>query len=157
MLAQFDTMSRKVGVNMAFENPSREQIADILRSAGNIAVVGLSDKPERTSHMVAGAMKERGYRIIPVNPGASEILGEKSYPTLKDIPEPVDIVNVFRRSEYCADVAREAVEIGAKVLWLQQGIVSEEAAAIAQEHGLTVIMDRCIKVEDAIALAGDKS
>ncbi|MBX4149855.1 CoA-binding protein [Paenibacillus sp. LC231] len=139
---------------MAFENPTREEIADILRNAGNIAVVGLSDRPDRTSHMVSAAMQMRGYRIIPVNPGATEILGEKSYPSLKDIPEPIHIVNVFRRSEYCADVAREAAEIGAKVLWLQQGIISEEAAAIAEKSGMIAIMDRCIKVEDSIALGG---
>ncbi|KKO52197.1 CoA-binding protein [Paenibacillus sp. DMB20] len=139
---------------MAFENPTREQIADILRNAGNIAVVGLSEKTDRTSYMVAQAMQKRGYRIIPVNPNADEILGEKCYPSLKSIPEPVGIVNVFRRSEYCADVAREAAEIGAKVLWLQQGIISEEAASIAERHGMTAIMDRCIKVEDSIALGG---
>ena len=139
---------------MAFENPTREEIADILRNAGNIAVVGLSDRPDRTSHMVSAAMQQRGYRIIPVNPGATEILGEKSYPSLKDIPEPIHIVNVFRRSEYCADVAREAAEIGAKVLWLQQGIISEEAAAIAESSGMIAIMDRCIKVEDSLALGG---
>ncbi|MGY5342528.1 CoA-binding protein [Paenibacillus glucanolyticus] len=139
---------------MAFENPTREEIADILRNAGNIAVVGLSDRPDRTSYMVSAAMQMRGYRIIPVNPGAAEILGEKSYPSLKDIPEPVHIVNVFRRSEYCAEVAREAAEIGAKVLWLQQGIISEEAAAIAESSGMIAIMDRCIKVEDSIALGG---
>lgn len=135
---------------MAFENPTRDQIGDILRNAGNIAVVGLSDRTDRTSHMVARAMQSRGYRIIPVNPQAEEILGETCYPSLKDIPEPVDIVNVFRRSEYCADVAREAAEIGAHVLWLQQGIVSEEAAEIAKQNGMIAIMDRCIKVEDAI-------
>lgn len=139
---------------MAFENPSREEIADLLRNAGNIAVVGLSDRPDRTSYMVSAAMQSRGYRIIPVNPGATEILGEKCYPSLRDIPEPVDIVNVFRRSEYCADVAREAAEIGAKVLWLQQGIISEEAADIAEDAGMIAIMDRCIKVEDSIALGG---
>lgn len=139
---------------MAFENPTREEIADILRNAGNIAVVGLSDRPDRTSHMVSAAMQQRGYRIIPVNPGAAEILGEKSYPSLKDISEPIHIVNVFRRSEYCADVAREAAEIGAKVLWLQQGIISEDAAAIAESSGMIAIMDRCIKVEDSIALGG---
>lgn len=139
---------------MAFENPTREEIADILRNAGNIAVVGLSDRPDRTSHMVSAAMQMRGYRIIPVNPGATEILGEKSYPSLKDIPEPVHIVNVFRRSEYCAEVAREAAEIGAKVLWLQQGIINEEAAAIAKSSGMIAIMDRCIKVEDSILLGG---
>jgi predicted CoA-binding protein len=136
---------------MAFENPSREAIKAILQKAGNIAVVGLSDKPDRTSHMVAAAMQARGYRIIPVNPNVSgTILGETCYPSLTAIPEPVDIVNVFRRSEDTPPVAREAVEIGANVLWLQQGIISEEAAAIAAEGGLTVIMDRCIKVEDAI-------
>lgn len=136
---------------MAFENPSRERIREILQEAGNIAVVGLSDKPERTSHMVSAAMQQRGYRIIPVNPTVEgDILGEKCYPSLKDVPEPVDIVNVFRRSELTPPIAREAVEIGAKVLWLQQGIVSEEAARIASEGGLEVIMDRCIKVEDAV-------
>ena len=136
---------------MAFENPPRETIKTILQEAGNIAVVGLSDKPDRTSHMVAAAMQARGYRIIPVNPNVSgTILGETCYPSLKAIPEPVDIVNVFRKSEDTPPVAREAVEIGAKVLWLQQGIINEEAAAIAAEGGLTVIMDRCIKVEDAI-------
>ncbi|WP_422660454.1 CoA-binding protein [Paenibacillus sp. EC2-1] len=137
---------------MAFENPTREQIADILRNAGNIAVVGLSDRTDRTSYMVAQAMQNRGYRIIPVNPKATEILGEKCYSSLKDIPEAVSIVNVFRRSEYCAEVAEEAAAIGAKVLWLQQGIISDEAAAIAEAHGMIAIMDRCIKVEDSIAL-----
>lgn len=137
---------------MAFENPTRDEIKVILEQAGNIAVVGLSDKPDRTSYMIAEAMQNRGYRIIPVNPNAAgkHILGETCYASLKEIPEPVDIVNVFRRSEYCADVAREAAEIHANVLWLQLGIVSDEAAAIAQENGLRVIMDRCIKVEEAV-------
>jgi predicted CoA-binding protein len=135
---------------MPFENPTRERIKSILESARNIAVVGLSDNPERTSHMVAQAMQQRGYRIIPVNPNADTILGEKSYVSLSEIPEPVDIVNVFRRSEHTPPVAEEAVKIGAKVLWLQLGIASDEAARIAQEGGLEVIMDRCIKVEDAV-------
>lgn len=136
---------------MAFENPSRDRIKQILQEAGNIAVVGLSDKPDRTSHMVSAAMQGRGYRIIPVNPNVQgEVLGETCYPSLKDIPEPVDIVNMFRRSEDTPPIARQAVEIGAKVLWLQQGIISEEAARIAAEGGLEVIMDRCIKVEDAV-------
>lgn len=138
---------------MAFENPDREQIKEILEQAGNIAVVGLSDKSDRTSYMVAAAMQQKGYRIIPVNPSVQgEILGEKVYASLSDIPEPIDIVNVFRRSEHTPEVAREAVQIGAKVLWLQQGIVSEEAGSIAAEGGLIVIMDRCIKVEDSILL-----
>lgn len=137
---------------MSFENPTRDEIKKILENAGNIAVVGLSDKTDRTSFMVAQAMQSRGYRIIPVNPAAEgkQILGENCYASLKDIPEPVDIVNVFRRSEYCADVAREAAEIKANVLWLQLGIVNDEAAAIAEESGMRVIMDRCIKVEEAV-------
>jgi uncharacterized protein len=135
---------------MEFANPSRERIKDILKHAGNIAVVGLSDNPEKTSHMVAKAMQDRGYRIIPVNPNASQILGEVCYPSLKDIPEPIDIVNVFRRSEHTPPVASEAVEVGAKVFWLQQGIYNGEAAQICLDAGLEVIMDRCIKVEDAV-------
>lgn len=138
---------------MAFENPSREEIKEILEHAGNIAVVGLSDKTDRTSYMVAQAMQSNGYRIIPVNPAVNgQILGEQVYATLADVPEPIDIVNVFRRSEYTPEVAREAVAANAKVLWLQQGIISEEAAQIAEEGGLKVIMDRCIKVEDSILL-----
>ncbi|MCV9948195.1 CoA-binding protein [Paenibacillus sp. BT-177] len=140
---------------MAFENPSREEIKNILEQVGNIAVVGLSDKSDRTSYMVSYAMQKRGYRIIPVNPTAAgqTILGETCYASLAEVPEPVELVNVFRRSEYCAEVAREAAAIGAKILWLQQGIISQEAADIAQEHGMTVIMDRCIKVEDSVTQA----
>jgi predicted CoA-binding protein len=135
---------------MTFENPPREHIKEILANVGNIAVVGLSDKPDRTSYMVAAAMQSRGYRIIPVNPNATEILGETCYASLSDIPEPVDIVNVFRRADQVVPVAEEAVKIKAKVFWLQLEIVNEEAARIASEAGLEVIMDRCIKVEDAI-------
>ncbi|UJF35238.1 CoA-binding protein [Paenibacillus hexagrammi] len=135
---------------MAFENPSREHIKELLASAQNIAVVGLSDNPDRTSHMVAAAMQSRGYRIIPVNPNASTILGETCYPSLSDIPEPVDIVNVFRRADQVVPIAQEAVDIKAKVFWLQLDIVNEEAARIATDAGLEAIMDRCIKVEDAI-------
>ncbi|WP_058301736.1 CoA-binding protein [Gorillibacterium timonense] len=135
---------------MSFENPSRETIKKLLEEAGNIAVVGLSDKPDRTSYMVAHAMQSRGYRIIPVNPAADSILGETCYPSLLDIPEPVSIVNVFRRSDQVVPIAEQAVKIGAKVFWLQQGIVNEEAARICEENGIVVIMDRCIKVEEAV-------
>jgi predicted CoA-binding protein len=135
---------------MTFENPSRESIKQILEEATNIAVVGLSDKPDRTSYMVAEAMQLRGYKIIPVNPNADRILGETCYPSLSAIPEKVHIVNVFRRSETVVPVAEEAVAIGAKVFWLQQGIMNDEAADIASAGGLKVIMDRCIKVEDAV-------
>jgi len=133
-----------------FENPSRERIKVILEDAGNVAVVGLSDNPEKTSHMVAAALQARGYRIIPVNPNAETILGERSYKTLSDIPEPVHIVDVFRRPEFVEPIAEEAVKIGAKVFWLQSGIINEQAAQIAADGGLEVIMDRCIKVEDAV-------
>ncbi|PZE22564.1 CoA-binding protein [Paenibacillus xerothermodurans] len=141
---------------MAFENPSRDRIKEILHSSRNVAVVGLSDKPDRISYMVSEAMQKKGYRIIPVNPNAEQILGEACYASLSDIPEPVDIVNVFRRSEYVLPVAEEAVKIKAKVFWLQQGIYSEEAADVAKAGGLEVIMDRCIKVEDSILLPGGK-
>ena len=137
---------------MAFENPSRDRIKDILKGAGNIAVVGLSDNPDRDSHMVSAAMQARGYRIIPVNPNAKEILGEVCYASLSDITDPVDIVNVFRRSEHVFPFAEEAVKIKAKVLWLQQGIINNEAAEYAASHGLVVIQDRCIKVEEALLM-----
>lgn len=142
---------------MAFENPSRERIKEILSASNQVAVVGLSDKPDRVSYMVAEAMQKKGYRIIPVNPMVEgTILGETCYASLSDIPGPVDIVNVFRRSEQTVPVAEEAVKIKAKVLWLQLGIHNGEAASIAEAGGLEVIMDRCIKVEDSILLPGGK-
>lgn len=141
---------------MPYEHPSRDEIKEILRNSATIAVVGLSDDPSKVSHMVSEAMQRKGYRIIPVNPKASEILGEQAYASLKDVPVPVDIVNVFRRPEHTPPIAREAVEIGAKTLWLQLGILNEEAGAIAAEGGLDVVMDRCIKVEDSILLPHGK-
>lgn len=141
---------------MAFENPSREEIKSLLSQTKVIAVVGLSDKQERTSYMVSEAMKKKGYTIVPVNPKATEILGETCYPSLSDIPFPIDLVNVFRRSEYTVEVAEEAVKVGAKALWLQLGVFNQEAADIAIEGGLTVVMDRCIKVEDSILLPHGK-
>ncbi|MGO4373156.1 CoA-binding protein [Paenibacillus sp. 2TAB19] len=141
---------------MAYQHPSREEIKSILKGSTTIAVVGLSDKPDRVSYMVSEAMQAKGYTIIPVNPNAESILGQKSYASLKEIPVPVDIVNVFRRSEHTPPVAEEAVAIGAKTLWLQLGIASEEAASIAEAGGLNVIMDRCIKVEDSILLPDGK-
>ncbi len=142
---------------MAYEHPSREEIKAILEASVTIAVVGLSDKPDRTSYMVSEAMQQKGYRIVPVNPNATEILGESCYPALKDIPHKIDIVNVFRRSEHCPEVAEEAAAVGAKTLWLQLGVFSEEAAAIAERAGMNVIMDRCIKVEDSILLPEGKT
>lgn len=142
---------------MKFENPTREQIKQILLDAKTIAVVGLSDNPSRISHMVSQAMQNKGYRIIPVNPNAKHVLGETCYPSLRDVPEPIDIVNVFRRSEYVVPIAEEAVLVGASVFWLQQGIINEEAADLAVRGGLTVVMDRCIKVEDSILLPHGKA
>lgn len=137
---------------MGFENPTREAIKQILENTKVIAVVGLSDNPDRTSYMVSEAMQNKGYRIIPVNPNAEQILCEKCYAALADIPEKIDIVNVFRRSEFIVPIAEEAIQVKAKVLWLQLGVYNEEAASLASNQGITVIMDRCIKVEDSILL-----
>lgn len=137
------------------ENPSLQEMGDILKKAKRIAVVGLSDKPERTSYQVTKAMQEAGYEIIPVNPNVDEVLGEKAVASLKDIEGHVDIVNIFRRSEFLPELAREFVEIDADVFWAQQGLVNEEAYEFLKEHGKTVIMDRCIKVIHS--LTADKS
>lgn len=136
-----------------FTNPPAEVRKKLLTEAKNIAVVGLSDKPERTSYLIAQAMQQAGYRIFPVNPMLkTDVLGEKPYASLKEIDEPIDIVNVFRRSEFVLPIAEEAVEIGAKALWLQQGVYHEQAADYAIKHGLTVVMDLCIKVDHAIQM-----
>ena len=119
----------------------------LLKETKVIAVVGLSDKPSRPSYDVARYMQQAGYRIIPVNPQCSEILGEICYPNLESIPEKVDMVNVFRKPEDCLNIAKDAVKIGAKSLWLQLGIINQEAADYAKNHGLIVVMDRCIKVD----------
>jgi predicted CoA-binding protein len=132
------------------ENPSRQEIRDLLDRSRTVAVVGLSDRPYRTSHAIAEALQGFGYRIFPVNPNLkAPVLGERPYERVADIPTPVDVVDVFRRSEKVMPVAEDAVAAGAKVLWLQSGVINEEAAAYATEHGLTVVMDRCIKVDRA--------
>lgn len=138
---------------MTIENPSREEIKDILQKAKVIAVVGLSSNPDRTSYQVSAAMQKAGYEIIPVNPTIDEALGVKAVASLKDIEGHIDIVNVFRRSEQLFDVAKEFAEIDADVFWAQQGLVNEEAYRYLKEKGYTVIMDRCIKVEHAITRA----
>jgi len=121
--------------------------AEILNSSKTIAVVGLSPKPDRPSYRVASYLKEQGYRIIPVNTYASEILGETCYPDLRSIPEQVDVVDIFRRSERVPAVVEEAIEIGAKAVWMQEGVINEEAAAQAMEAGLLVVMDKCMLKE----------
>lgn len=136
---------------MGFQNPSNEERKEMLMNAKTIAVVGLSDNPEKSSYMVTKAMQDKGYKIIPVNPAVIEVLGEKAVASLTDIKEPVDIINVFRRSEKILPVAEEAVQYGkSKVFWLQQGIYNEEAAKLCEENGITVVMDQCIKVDHAI-------
>jgi hypothetical protein len=120
------------------------QIEVILRSYRTIAVVGLSNRRFRPSYGVAEYMQKAGYRIIPVNPRESQVLGEKCYPDLNSIPEPVDIVDIFRRSEFVPEIVEAAIRKGAKVIWMQEDVVHEEAAKRAEEAGLTVIMDRCI-------------
>ncbi len=109
-----------------------------------IAIVGMSPKPERPSHYVAIYLREQGYEIIPVNPGQTEIAGETCYPSLKDIPKPVDVVDVFRRPEHVLPIAEAAIEIGAKALWLQDGVINEEAAQLAEDAGMLVVMNNCM-------------
>jgi len=128
-------------------SPDERQLRALLGDSRTIAVVGLSSKPWRHSHRVASYLQAAGYRIIPVNPKETEVLGEPAYPTLTDVPEPVDVVDVFRRAETTPEIARQAVQIGAKALWLQSGIVNEEAGRIAGEAGLSVIMGLCMMVE----------
>src|ERR1700680_4100688 len=122
-------------------------IPDLLRSSQVIAVVGLSSKRYRPSYGVAEYMQREGYRIIPVNPNEKEVLGQKAYARLEDIPERVDIVDIFRRSEFVASVVKSAIQIGACAVWMREGVPDEIAAATARAAGLTVVMDRCILKE----------
>ena len=117
---------------------------DILRNARTIAVVGLSNKRYRPSYGVAEYMQRAGYRIIPVNPYEKEVLGEKCYPSLEAVPGPVDIVDIFRRAEFVPDIVAAAIKIGAHAIWMQEGVIHEEAANTARAAGLPVVMDRCI-------------
>jgi len=122
-------------------------IAELLANARVIAVVGLSSKKHRPSYGVSEYMQRAGYRIIPVNPNEESVLGEKAYPSLETIPERVDIVNIFRRPEFVPEIVEQAIRIGAQAIWMQEGVVHEEAAERARQAGLTVVMDRCILKE----------
>ena len=124
-----------------------DPIAEILKSSKTIAVVGLSNRKFRPSYGVAEYLKSAGYRIIPVNPNETEILGEKCYARLEDIPEKVDIVDVFRRSEFVPEIVDAAIRIGARAIWMQEGVEDEPSAARARSAGLFVVMDRCIVKE----------
>lgn len=126
----------------------------ILQQNRVIAVVGLSANWYRPSYFAAKYLQEHGYRIIPVNPRYEEILGEKCYPTLRDIPEPVDVVQIFQRADQVLPFGADAIDIGAKVVWMQLGIVNEEAAERARQAGLDVVMDRCMKIEHARLFGG---
>lgn len=129
---------------MAFSNPSDDTLRDLLLRVKTIAVVGLSPKPGRPSFGVSQALQRWGYRIVPVRPAVDEVLGEKAYPSLADIPFPVDLVDVFRAAEHIPGVVDECLAIGAPAVWIQEGIVHEAAAEKARAAGLTVVMDRCI-------------
>ena len=122
-------------------------IDKVLETCKTVAVVGLSPRPERDSNGVAAYIQEHGYRIIPVNPAAQEILGEKCYADLASIPEPVDVVDIFRRSEEVPTIVADAIKIGARAVWMQKGVVSEEGASAARAAGLMVVMDECIECE----------
>jgi predicted CoA-binding protein len=134
---------------MGIENPTNEEIKKLLHESKRIAVVGLSENPERTSYMVSEAMQRAGYEIIPVNPTADEVLGVKAVASLKEIEGDIDIVNVFRRSEFLPEVAKETIEVGAKAYWAQLGLENQEAYDMLQQNGIQTVMNRCIKVEHA--------
>ncbi len=139
---------------MSFVNPPPEAIRARLLAVRTIAVVGLSPRPDRPSHYVARALQGFGYRIIPVRPGVAEVLGEKAYPDLASVPEPVDLVDVFRAPEYLDAIVDDCIRLGIPAIWIQEGIVNEAAAQRAREAGLFVVMDRCL-YKDYVALIGN--
>lgn len=130
-----------------FQNPSDQQIYEILARPRRIAVVGCSPDPQRDSHRIARLLLERGHSVIPVNPRADEILGRRCYPSLRALPTPVDMVDIFRRADQAGAVVDEAVAIGATIVWMQLDVIDEAAAARACAAGLTVVMDRCPAIE----------
>lgn len=130
-----------------YRNPGDDTIQMLLQKCKTIAVVGLSDKPHRDSYQVAAYLQQNGYRIIPVNPRAKNVLGEIAYESLLSIPEKIDIVNIFRKSEQVPPVVQEALQLKPKAIWLQLGIAHEKAAQLGEAAGITVIMDKCIKIE----------
>ena len=135
---------------MPHRNPSDQDLKRLLSAALTIAIVGASSNPERPSNGIMRKLKSVGYRVIPINPNETEVLGERAYPSLLDIHEPIDIVDVFRRPEYTPAIADEAVKVRAKALWLQSGVSNEDAAARAAAGGLTVVMNACIGVMHAM-------
>jgi predicted CoA-binding protein len=142
---------------MSYQTPSDERLRKLLTEATNIAVVGASSDPERPSYGIMQRLLHVGYRVIPVNPNEHEVQGQRAYASLADVPVPIDIVNVFRRTEHTPEVARQAVAVGAKAVWLQQGVISYEAAQIAYDAGLFFVMDLCIAVEHSALRVGLKT
>jgi predicted CoA-binding protein len=124
-----------------------ERITELLKSAKTIAVVGLSDSPLRTSYGVSEYMQSRGYRMVPVNPAITESLGQKSYASMLDVPEKIDIVNIFRRSESVPEIVEQAIQLKVPAIWMQEGVIHEAAAEKARQAGIFVVMDRCILKE----------
>ena len=131
---------------MPHHNPPDDTLRQLLTNASTIAMVGASSNPDRPSNGIMRKLQSAGYRVIPVNPNETSVLGERAYASLADVPEPIDIVDVFRRAEFTPAIADEAVKIGAKALWLQSGVVNDEAAAKAEAGGLIAVMDACIGV-----------
>ena len=140
-------MTDKISCEMPESNPLESEIREILENSKTIAVVGLSDKPERDSYRVAQYLKDQGYSVIPVNPSRAEILGEKSYPDLASIPHPVDIVDIFRNIEAVPGIVDEAIKIKAKVVWMQLGLAHNASARKATDAGLVAVQSRCLKIE----------
>ena len=133
---------------LPLREPGAESAAiDRMLKVKRIAIVGMSDDPSRPSHGIGGYLAAHGYEVIPVNPNHDEVLGQKCYARLSDVPGEIDLVNVFRRPQYCADATREAIEAGAKGVWLQAGIRNEDAQRLAEEAGIDFVQDRCIMVE----------
>jgi predicted CoA-binding protein len=143
--------------SMPHANPSDQELKQLLTDATTIAIVGASANPDKESYGIMQKLQHAGYRVIPVNPRETEILGERSYASLLDVPDRIDIVDVFRRAEDTPPIADDAVTIGAKVLWLQTGIASEDAAARAKAGGLTVVMDTCIGATHSLLRVPKKS
>ena len=137
------------GCQIPGPNATTREVTEILKCAKTVAVVGISHKEERDSHKVAEYLKEHGYKMIPVNPKYKEVLSETCYPTLKDVPGHIDVVDIFRNIEVIPAIVDEAIEVKADVVWMQLGLVHEEAAEKARQAGLAVVMDKCIKIEHA--------
>ena len=135
---------------MPHHNPPDDVLRQLLTSASTIAMVGASSNPDRPSNGIMRKLLSAGYRVIPVNPNETSVLGERAYASLADVPEPIDIVDVFRRAEFTPAIADEAVKIGAKALWLQSGVVNDEAAAKAEAGGVMAVMDVCIGVMHSV-------